>query len=475
MKRILLIFLFCLQLISCGTSSDTSSLQDAAIGDRLANDPWFFVGTWYCESPNHSTIDEMTMVFKFSSDDVLISERIKKYFDGRVSKRLVNHYDTLEVTEKRFRIVNENTIQMVAGSKCSFLRTTPRLYEYGYRYDSPVPKETRKLVADVIVSKSPATGRKLEDALKGLKVTEAAALGIVEFFKSINRLAQAYKIHQANRTLLDKITDGAANIAKNRMFGAAVETAKCMTKTGLAGPYVEYRELTTGKNFCTGEPTTWVDDAINITSLGITAAGVAVGTPIGGIIADKAGDGIKGVKFFLAAVVSSAGHKRKIETAADVSLEAVKSASKVGVKSDAIPKYMDIARKNKLDLSSISDIQNQRLGEAANGIWNNHGRKHLKAKTEAQAKKISSTGRKPPSQYLPGIDAKSIEEATIVKGIKKEQPGNVVHFYHKHESPVGYANGKKTYWHRGELTQGEYHGHPRDPRNVPSDIKRLYD
>jgi hypothetical protein len=97
----------------------------------------------------------------------------------------------------------------------------------------------------------------------------------------------------------------------------------------------------------------------------------------------------------------------------------------------------------------------------------NHNNKHLKAKTEEQAKQFSQTGGKE-AQYLPSVNNKVLEKETMWNSLNtglfvKKADGETFYFYHKFDESIGYNLGKPTKWVRAELSGGDspvYHGHP---------------
>lgn len=87
--------------------------------------------------------------------------------------------------------------------------------------------------------------------------------------------------------------------------------------------------------------------------------------------------------------------------------------------------------------------------------WSNHGDKHLKAKTEQQAKELSQTGKKA-AQYLPGLNVETMEKEAIWKAIDSGQfikgdGKETYYFFHKFDDVIGYNTGKPTKWMRVEL------------------------
>jgi hypothetical protein len=117
----------------------------------------------------------------------------------------------------------------------------------------------------------------------------------------------------------------------------------------------------------------------------------------------------------------------------------------------------------------------ERMNEVKNAAYNNHGYKHLKATTDAEAEKISSVGD---AQYLPMASMRKLGFANGNADIEKkaldfgqryeDSEGNkgVVYFFHKFDNPIGYDEGVEAYWVRAELSNNgsTYHGHPMNDR-----------
>lgn len=85
-----------------------------------------------------------------------------------------------------------------------------------------------------------------------------------------------------------------------------------------------------------------------------------------------------------------------------------------------------------------------------------HGRKHLKARSEAEAKQFSTKA----AQYLPGVKNTQLERTALKKGTLIRRPGGDLWAIYRSETPVGYDGGQKTHWLRAELSSGTIHGHP---------------
>jgi hypothetical protein len=145
-----------------------------------------------------------------------------------------------------------------------------------------------------------------------------------------------------------------------------------------------------------------------------------------------------------------------------------KSAEAAGVTNPkSVAKYADLAKKHEVELKKLTPDQNKRLGDLANGEWSPHQFKHVRARTEVQARDMSSNGG--PAQYMPGLRNKEIEEKALIYGqVIPKQSG--YHIYYRSDDFIGYANGKKTRWVRAEYSGNTYHGHPRDILDVRREI-----
>ena len=105
-----------------------------------------------------------------------------------------------------------------------------------------------------------------------------------------------------------------------------------------------------------------------------------------------------------------------------------------------------------------------------NAKWTAHDNKHLKATTVERAKSLSYVN----AQYLPGVDNKKLEYAAMFKGIPiKDKPKNVIYYMYDTGKVIGYDRGKSTTWIRGELSSGNYHGHPMALDRVQNYIGKI--
>jgi|GEM_PF-2374179 hypothetical protein len=91
-----------------------------------------------------------------------------------------------------------------------------------------------------------------------------------------------------------------------------------------------------------------------------------------------------------------------------------------------------------------------------------HGRKHLKAKTEVDAAVFSERA----AQYLPGVDNTQLERRALQHGLLIDRGNGGVWGIFRFNKPVGYDGGEKTNWIRAELSSGTIHGHPMRPGRV---------
>jgi len=99
--------------------------------------------------------------------------------------------------------------------------------------------------------------------------------------------------------------------------------------------------------------------------------------------------------------------------------------------------------------------------------YSSHGGKHLKAKTEEEAKNLSYKA----AQYLPSINNSALEKTALIKGEIVPRPNGAFWAIYKSDKYVGYDSGKATRWIRAEYSSGTYHGHPMIIQRVRKYIK----
>lgn len=102
-----------------------------------------------------------------------------------------------------------------------------------------------------------------------------------------------------------------------------------------------------------------------------------------------------------------------------------------------------------------------------------HGKKHIKAKTDEQAKQFSETGKKQ-AQYLASVDNKTLEKLVLQQGKIVDEGKGTIYFFHRFDQPVGYDLGKPANWVRAELTSGgKYHGHPMNDDRIKNYLNKM--
>lgn len=99
--------------------------------------------------------------------------------------------------------------------------------------------------------------------------------------------------------------------------------------------------------------------------------------------------------------------------------------------------------------------------------FSDHGKKHLKARTEGQAKQFSNKA----AQYMPGVNNAKLERKALLKGLWIQRPNGAMWSIFKFDQPVGYDGGKPTNWIRAEISSGTFHGHPMSDQRVQKYIK----
>ncbi|MCP6683698.1 ribonuclease YeeF family protein [Bacillus nakamurai] len=108
-----------------------------------------------------------------------------------------------------------------------------------------------------------------------------------------------------------------------------------------------------------------------------------------------------------------------------------------------------------------------------NAEYFDHGKKHIKAKTDEQAKLFSETGKKQ-AQYLATVDNRVLEKTVLEKGRIVDEKKGTIYFFHRFEQPVGYDLGKPANWVRAELTSGgKYHGHPMNDDRIKNYLNKM--
>ena len=97
-----------------------------------------------------------------------------------------------------------------------------------------------------------------------------------------------------------------------------------------------------------------------------------------------------------------------------------------------------------------------------------HGEKHLKAKTEEEARQLSYKQ----AQYLPGINNGALEKEALLNGeYLLERDGGAFWNFYRSNDYVGYDQGVKTRWIRAEYSSQTVHGHPINPKRLGKYVK----
>lgn len=126
-------------------------------------------------------------------------------------------------------------------------------------------------------------------------------------------------------------------------------------------------------------------------------------------------------------------------------------------------KNVDVLSKPKLDLQH--DVvahkgwyaRKQHRKDVYNAKWSKHDDKHTRARDNNEARELSMRH----AQYIPGTNNKALEKFALQKGIIVEKPtGGAFYSFYRSENPIGFDQGKETYWIRAEWSSGEFHGHP---------------
>ncbi len=99
--------------------------------------------------------------------------------------------------------------------------------------------------------------------------------------------------------------------------------------------------------------------------------------------------------------------------------------------------------------------------------FSDHGKKHLKARSDADAKKFSNKA----AQYMPGVNNAKLERKALLKGLWIQRPSGGIWSIYKFDKPVGYDGGKPTHWIRAEVSSGTFHGHPMSEQRVKKYVR----
>jgi soluble cytochrome b562 len=112
-----------------------------------------------------------------------------------------------------------------------------------------------------------------------------------------------------------------------------------------------------------------------------------------------------------------------------------------------------------------TDPWQQRLDRAR---WDPHGYKHMQARSEAQAREMTTPTDEnpdPASQYLPEVNNQALElealrNGEVIRGDPTD-PSSGVHVKYDAGRVIGYDGGEPVTTMRAELSGNTYHGHPR--------------
>lgn len=124
------------------------------------------------------------------------------------------------------------------------------------------------------------------------------------------------------------------------------------------------------------------------------------------------------------------------------------------------------ARKDQISHGSWN-IRKQVRRKIHEARFSDHGKKHLKARTEGDAKKFSNKA----AQYMPGTNSAGLERKALLKGLWIQRPNGALWSIYKFDKPVGYDGGQPTNWIRAEVSSGTFHGHPMSEQRVKKYIK----
>jgi hypothetical protein len=105
--------------------------------------------------------------------------------------------------------------------------------------------------------------------------------------------------------------------------------------------------------------------------------------------------------------------------------------------------------------------------EVAEATYSAHNFKHLKARTDLEAKLFSGNGE---AQFLPSINDRGLEKLALQKGVVVKHGGGY-HAFIQFDQQVGFDNGLPATWLRAELSGGVFHGHPMHESRLPSFLR----
>jgi len=134
--------------------------------------------------------------------------------------------------------------------------------------------------------------------------------------------------------------------------------------------------------------------------------------------------------------------------------------------------------KAETELSDLKDALDKAVPGSATGPWqerldrakwSDHGRKHMKARTEAEAKEMTTptdADPDPASQYRPGennqaLELEALRNGEVIRGDPTDPEGGV-HVRYDAGRVIGYDGGKPVTTLRAEISGDVYHGHPRN-------------
>ena len=132
----------------------------------------------------------------------------------------------------------------------------------------------------------------------------------------------------------------------------------------------------------------------------------------------------------------------------------------------SVLKATPAARKDQLAHGGYN-VRKQVRRTIHNAKFSDHGKKHLKARTEADARKFSNKA----AQYMPGVNNAKLERKALLKGLWIHRSNGAIWSIYKFDKPVGYDGGKPTNWIRAEVSSGTFHGHPMSEQRVQKYVR----
>ena len=222
-----------------------------------------------------------------------------------------------------------------------------KLDKDGFFKDSGASEAVKSAIDRAIKDQDPSLANRLKKAVNKHPDIYPRKTDILN---DVAELAQALEQSQ-EKSWFKSLLESTANVLE-QLPTILAETAECVAKTTVAGPYADYYELRHQKSFCDdSEMETW-EVVVSGVSLSATAASAAASGP-GAILADKAGKFFKG---FLS-VGKKVWKSAKAIKYSEHTLKVLESAKRLEIKSKDLLKRFAFwfHGKNKKELDDTID------------------------------------------------------------------------------------------------------------------------